>query len=287
MTALLAALSGALVAAGLAMFVFWLWPAEPEPARPRRGPSLADRVRRIPARTLWLSAGGGIAGVLIAVVTGWWIAVFFLPVAAVGLPVLIVGTPEKERIARMEALAEWTRGLAGVLSAGIGLEQALVAMLRSTPPAILPQVRALVGRMQTSWASEDALRAFADDLDDPTGDLVAAYLILGARRRGGSLATVLQSLADSVAEDVASRRQIEAERAKPRATMRWVTIITAGGLGLYALSGGMAAYGSPLGQLALAAILALYALSMVWMKRMATPKTLPRIIGTAVRQGRP
>lgn len=287
MTALLAALSGALVAAGLAMFVFWLWPAEPEPARPRRGPSLADRVRRIPARALWLSAGGVIAGVLIAVVTGWWITVFVLPVAAVGLPVLIVGTPEKERIARMEALAEWTRGLAGVLSAGIGLEQALVAMLRSTPPAILPQVRALVGRMQTNWASEDALRAFADDLDDPTGDLVAAYLILGARRRGGSLATVLQSLADSVADDVASRRQIEAERAKPRATMRWVTIITAGGLGLYALSGGMAAYGSPLGQLALAAILALYALSMVWMKRMATPKTLPRIIGTAVRQGRP
>lgn len=287
MTALFAALSGGLIAAGLAMFVFWLWPAEPEPAKPRRGPSLADRVRRIPARTLLLCAGGLAVGLLTGVFTGWWIAVLVLPVAAVGLPVLIVSTPEKKRIARMEAMAEWTRGLAGVLSAGIGLEQALVAMLRSTPAAIQPEVRALVGRMQTNWSSEDALRAFADDLDDPTGDLVAAYLILGARRRGGSLATVLQSLADSVAEDVASRRQIEAERAKPRGTMRWVTIITAGGLGLYALSGGMAAYGSPLGQLAIAAILALYALSMVWMKRMATPKPLPRIIGTSLRRGQP
>lgn len=287
MTALFAALSGALIAAGLAMFVFWMWPAEPEPAKPRRGPSLADRVRRIPARTLWLSVGGLAAGVLIAVFTGWWIAALVIPAATVGLPVLIIDTPEKNRIARMEAMAEWTRGLAGVLSAGIGLEQALAAMLRSTPPAILPEVRALIYRMQTNWSSEDALRAFADDLDDPTGDLIAAYLILGARRRGGSLAAVLQSLADSVAEDVASRRQIEAERAKPRGTMRWVTIITAGGLGLYALSGGMAIYGSPLGQIALAAILALYALTLVWMKRMATPKALPRIIGTGVRQGRP
>ena len=287
MNALLAALSGGLIAAGLAMFVFWLWPAEPEPAKPRRGPGLVERMHRVPVRTRWLAVGGLVSGVLIAVFTGWWIAALVLPVAAVGLPVLIVGTPEKRRIERMEAMAEWTRGLAGVLSAGIGLEQALVAMLRSTPPAILPEVRALVGRMQTSWSSEDALRAFADDLDDPTGDLIAAYLILGARRRGGSLATVLQAVADSVAEDVASRRQIEADRAKPRGAMRWVTIITAGGLGLYALSGGMAAYGSPVGQVALAGILALYALTLVWMKRMATPKPLPRIIGAAVRRARP
>lgn len=287
MTTLLAAVSGALVAAGLAMSGFWLWPAEPTPAKPRRGPSLADRVRRIPTRTRWLAAGGLVAGLLVAAFTGWWIAALVVPVAAVGLPVLVVDTPEKTRIGRMEAMAEWTRGLAGVLSAGIGLEQALVAMLRSTPPAILPEVRALVGRMQTSWSSEDALRAFADDLDDPTGDLIAAYLILGARRRGGSLATVLQSLADSVADDVGSRRQIEAERAKPRGTMRWVTIITAAGLGLYALSGGMAVYGSPIGQIALTGILALYALTLVWMKRMATPQPLPRIIGATVRQDRP
>ena len=122
MTTLLAAVSGALVAAGLAMSGFWLWPAEPTPAKPRRGPSLADRVRRIPTRTRWLAAGGLVAGLLVAAFTGWWIAALVVPVAAVGLPVLVVDTPEKTRIGRMEAMAEWTRGLAGVLSAGIGLE---------------------------------------------------------------------------------------------------------------------------------------------------------------------
>ena len=67
---------------------------------------------------------------------------------------------------------------------------------------------------------------FADDLDDATGDLVAANLILGARRRGAGLASVLESLAESVADDVRARRAIEADRAKPRTTARWVTIIT-------------------------------------------------------------
>ncbi|MCA0308819.1 MAG: type II secretion system F family protein [Actinobacteria bacterium] len=287
MTALLAALAGGLIAAGLVMLVLWLWPAEPDVARPRRSPGLLVRWRRIPTRTRWLSVCGLGLGALVALFTGWWIAVLVLPVAAVGLPVLIIGTPEKSRIERMEAMAEWTRGLAGVLSAGVGLEQALVAMLKSTPPAISKEVRTLVGRMQSRWTSEDALRTFADDLDDPTGDLIAAYLILGARRRGGSLAAVLQTLADSVAEDVAARRQVEAERAKPRGAMRWTTIITAVGLTAFSLSGAMAGYSSPVGQIALACLLGLYALTLLWMQRMANPRPLPRVIGATVRQDRP
>jgi len=286
MTALIAALSGGLIAAGLVMFVSWLWPAEPDAARPRRSPSLMIRWLRIPAPTRWSVVGGIALGLMAAAFTGWWIAVVVVPVAAVGLPVLIIGTPEKARIERMEAMAEWTRGLAGVLSAGVGLEQALVAMLKSTPPAIGKEVRSLVGRMRSRWSSEDALRAFADDLDDPTGDLIAAYLILGARRRGGSLATVLQTLADSVAEDVAARRQVEAERAKPRGAMRWTTIITSVGLAAFSLSGAMGGYSSPVGQVALACLLGLYALTLLWMQRMATPNPLPRFIGPSVRQDR-
>ncbi|MEI2811934.1 MAG: hypothetical protein V9F00_17630 [Nocardioides sp.] len=87
--------------------------------------------------------------------------------------------------------------------------------------------RACVARLRARWVTEDALRAFADELDDSTGDLVAANLILGARRRGAGLASVLEGLAESVAADVRARRQVEADRAKPRATARWVTLISA------------------------------------------------------------
>ena len=94
-----------------------------------------------------------------------------------------------------------------------------------------------MSRLRARWATEDALRAFADDLDDATGDLIAANLILGARRRGAGLASVLDGLAESVAADVRARREIEADRAKPRATARWVTIITVGVLAVLALTG--------------------------------------------------
>ena len=96
-------------------------------------------------------------------------------------------------------MEEWTRSLSGVLTVGIGLEQALVATLRSTPAPINAEVSRLVARLRARWDTETALRAFADELDDATGDLIAANLILGARRRGAGLASVLEGLAESVA----------------------------------------------------------------------------------------
>ena len=109
-------------------------------------------------------------------------------------------------------------------------------------------------RLRARWATEEALRAFADELDDATGDLVAANLILGARRRGAGLASVLEGLAESVAADVRARRQVEADRAKPRATARWVTLISVSVLVVLALSGDyVEPYGTPLGQVLLVA----------------------------------
>ena len=205
-------------------------------------------------RTRVLLAGGALAGLLVAAVTGWWVAVLVLPAAAAGLPVLLTAPPSASRIGRLEAMEEWTRALSGVLTAGVGLEQALLATVRSTPDPIRPEVTRLVSRLRARWATEDALRAFADDLDDATGDVIAANLILGARRRGAGLASVLDGLAESVAADVRARREIEADRAKPRATARWVTIITVGVLAVLALSGQyVAPYGSPLGQVLLVA----------------------------------
>ena len=93
---------------------------------------------------------------------------------------------------------------------------------------MIDEVSALAARLAARWPTETALRAFADDLDDATGDLVVATLILGARRRGPGLARVLTAVADSVAEEVAMRRKVEAERAKPRTTARAVTLITLG-----------------------------------------------------------
>ncbi|WP_246088102.1 type II secretion system F family protein [Nocardioides albertanoniae] len=225
-------------------------------------------------------AGGFMAGVLGWLVTGWLLALIIGPAAVIGLPYLLATSPAKARIARLEALEEWSRSLSGVLTVGAGLEQALIATLRSTPAPIAGEVGRLAARLRARWRTEDALRAFADELDDATGDLVAANLILGSRRRGAGLSAVLDSLAESVAADVRARRQVEADRAKPRATARWVTIISATVLLVLALSGGyVEPYSTPLGQIILTILLAAYAALLVWMRRMAEGRPPPRILG--------
>src|SRR3546814_10669284 len=87
---------------------------------------------------------------------------------------------------------EWTRSLSGVLTVGIGLEQALVTTERSTPSAIRPEVQRLVARLRSRWNTEEAIRAFADELDDATGDLVAANLILRTEEHTSELQSLMR-----------------------------------------------------------------------------------------------
>ena len=283
MIVLVPALAGALVVGGLIALVVGLRPSPvvERPSRPRQ-------VRTIAKQTRMLLLGGFAAGVVAFLVTGWVLALLVVPAAFVGLPILLSSSSAAQRIERLEAMEEWTRSLAGVLTVGVGLEQALVTTLRSTPAAISPEVTRLVARLRARWVTEDALRAFADELDDATGDLVAANLILGARRRGAGLASVLEGLAESVAADVRARRQVEADRAKPRATARWVTLISVGVLVILAVSGTyVKPYQSPLGQVILVALLAMYVATLIWMKRMAIGRAMPRFLSTVplMREG--
>lgn len=276
---LIAAISGGLIAGGLAGLVRELRgvPVVEEPRRRRL------QIPRFSRRTRVLFATGIALGVVGWLVTGWPLSLVIAPAATVGLPYLLSAPDAKERIERLEALEEWTRSLSGVLTVGIGLEQSLITTLRSTPEPIAKEVSRLVARLRARWATEDAIRAFADDLDDATGDLVAGNLILAARRRGAGLANVLDGLAASVADDVRARRQVEADRAKPRATARWVTLISASVLVVLGLTGSyIEPYGSPLGQVILAALLTAYVATLLWMRRMAEGRRLPRIIGPAV-----
>ena len=287
MSTLLAALAGALVVGGVLLGIYALTPRPappPRPARPARTGRLIRWWRGLPAWQRWSSLAALAIGVLVMVATGWVVAVPVLPAAVLGLPALLMVSSADRQIARMDAIAEWTRNLAGVLTAGQGIEAAIQASLRSASDAIRPEVARLVGRMRSRWSTEQALRAFADDLDDATGDLVCAALILGAANRGDGLARVLQDLAESVAADVRGRRQIEADRAKPRASARMVTLLSIGALVFFGLGGRFfAPYSTPLGQLILLVLLSCYGLLLWWLRRMAEIQPATRILGSQLR----
>jgi len=275
MIPLIPGLAGALLVTGVITILVGLRPAPAAPPHETRSKPRLVLSRR---HRLLLLAGIGL-GILGWLVTGWALALVIAPVAVIGLPVLLSAPPSATRIVRLEAMEEWTRSLAGVLTVGVGLEQALVATLRSTPAPITTEVQRLVARLRSRWDTEAALRAFADELDDSTGDLIAANLILGARRRGAGLASVLEGLAESVAADVRARRQVEADRAKPRSTARWVTLISVGVLLVLAVSGSyVAPYRTPFGQVLLVVLLSAYVGTLVWMRQMASGSSLPRFL---------
>lgn len=287
MTPLAPALAGALVVAGVLGLVAGARRAPVAPAVARPATSrLSIRLASVSTRTKILAPAGLGIGVLVYLLTGWLLAIVLVPLAIVGLPFLLNAPGSRTKIRELEGLEEWTRALAAVLTVGVGLEEALRMTLRSTPESIRPQVTTLVARLRARVSTEDALRAFADDLNDPTGDLVASYLILGARRRGQGLAAVLNSLAESVASDVQDRRAVEADRAKPRTTARWVTIITISVLGFLALTGDyVQPYTTPLGEMLLILMLAAYVGLLLWMRKMSKGEELPRFLGATLREG--
>jgi Flp pilus assembly protein TadB len=275
---LVPSLAGGLITLGILGVIVGL---RPTAVPPREKPTARARRFALSSRNRMLLLTGIGLGLLGWVITGWVLAVVIAPVAVLGLPSLLSPPPAATQINRLEAMEEWTRSLSGVLTVGIGLEQALVATLRSTPAPINAEVSRLVARLRARWDTETALRAFADELDDATGDLIAANLILGARRRGAGLASVLEGLAESVAADVRARRQVEADRAKPRSTARWVTLISASVLVVLALSGTyVEPYSSPIGQVILVVLLSAYVATLIWMRRMATGKPLSRFLDT-------
>src|SRR3546814_13343515 len=113
---------------------------------------------------------GVIGGCMAWLVTGWALALVAVPLACVGVPMLLSNSGAAARIDRLEAMEEWTRSLSGVLTVGHGLEQALVATERSTPSAIRPEVQRLDARLRSRWNSEAAIRAFDEQHDAATGD---------------------------------------------------------------------------------------------------------------------
>ncbi|GGJ60704.1 type II secretion system F family protein [Streptomyces brasiliensis] len=219
--------------------------------------------------SVWLVSGNFVGGTL-------------LGAAVVGVPWLITpGQIAKERIGQLEGLSEWTQRLAGLLRLGMGLEQAMITSRQGAPQELAPQIAGLADRLRLGWRPEQALRAFAEELDDVTADKVAAALVLSAGDRGPGLAQALEDLAGTVRDEVARKRSIEADRAKPRTTVRWMTLITVGVVvaGFFVPSY-TKPYSTLLGQLVLAFLTAGFIGVLALMRQLGVFRRIPRFLIT-------
>lgn len=220
-----------------------------------------------------------LAGVATTAVTGWVLALVILPLAVLGLPVLL-SVPVARDVALLEALDRWVRSLSATLPTGRSITDAIRLSRRNAPPLLEEPLGLLVARLNNRWDTRDALLRFADDLDSADADGVIAALMLAARRGSSGASVTLESLANSLQSQLSARRVIETERAKPYLVVRQVTAITVVSLGLALVLGRgyFAPYETPLGQLILAVLLAAYAGTLVLMRRRAGTRQRDRIL---------
>ena len=251
----------------------------------RGGSWPVGRAAAVRGRIVWASPARWTLAVLLGAVawavTGWPAVAGACVAGVLGLPA-VVGAEARARgqIERIEAVEEWARRVADVLAIGVGLEQAIQTAARTAPAPIAPEAQTLAARIAARMPTEVALRRFADEVADPTADLVVAALVLASRRRGPGVATALTALSESVAEEVAARRRIEADRAKPRATARAVTVITLVIAALGLLNRGYTGpYATSLGQVVLAATLAFFGAALWWMHSMTRSDAVDRLLG--------
>ena len=247
----------------------------------------ASRVRPAGARELSrrrLVRFGGAAAAIVVVwlVTGW-------PVGALLVGTLVLtaryffggGKVAADRIERLEGLEQWVRHLSDSMASGSMPVQTIVRSADHAPLAIHDQVGRLATRLSTPRLDRnEALRRFADEIDDALGDIVVLALQRAVNTRGSErVPYVLQTLAEAVGAEVKARRAIEKERAGPRKETQAIIVV----LGIFV--GGLVVftqypkvYGSVQGQVVLLILGVIVLLGLWMMRRLSVGGQPPRIL---------
>ena len=282
---LLALLCGAVVGGAVLLLIVAIRGTEPKDETPS-----LFRNRGAGSRRNLIRLGAGIAvGLVVLVVTRWLVLAIALGLLAGMADRFFGGTGEERRaIDRLDALATWTEALRDTIAGAVGLEQAIPATAVNAAPAIKPSLNLLVDRLRIREPLPSALMRFADDLNDPSADLIVAALVLNARLRGPGLREVLSALADSAREELDVRRKVAAERRSTRRSVQVVvaiTLIMAAGLILFNPTY-MAPYRSFIGQAVLTVVIGLYALGLLWLRRLAKIEVPERFLVGMSTDGR-
>jgi Flp pilus assembly protein TadB len=278
-TQFLAVLVGAITGGGVFLLVVALRGLRPGP--PGQG---ADRLQQRLRELAGVRGAVALAaGIVALVATGWLVAGIGVAVLAFSWRGLSGAAGERRALARLEALATWTESLRDTIAGAVGLEQAIPASLRVAAPSLQQPLLRLVDRLHTRVPMPDALLRFADDLDDPSADLIIAALVINARLRGPGLRDLLGSLSGSVREELDMRRRVNADRRSTRRSVQIVIGVSVGmALGLAILDHPfLAPYDGLSGQLVLIVVAAIYAAGIMWLRRLARFQTPQRLLTTA------
>lgn len=269
MTTWASLVAGAMVGCGIYLMVAGLRPRPRQLREVRRPAPGQDRV-------LVQVVVAILVGLVVLVLSGWPVGAVLAGGVAVALPSVFGGKAARDaEIAKVEAVAAWAGQLRDLLSGGSGLLETIEASAPHAPGPIRTQVANLVAGMR-GGRLVPALRAFAEDVDDPMADLVVASLVVASTEQVGRLGELLGMLAARSAEQAQLRLRIDKDRASVRTQVRGVVLVTiACMVGLMAFDRDLlGAYDSAEGQVVLGVIGTWFLAGFALLARMGRPPTL-------------
>ena len=220
-------------------------------------------------------------GVIVLVVTRWPSAAIAAVAVSFLWPNIAGGTSVGRRqLEKVEALAAWTESLHDTAGAASGLEQAIATTLPTTPPLLVGPVRALSSRLMGRVPLPVALAMFADEVGDPSADMVVAALSLNARQRAGGLDRILTSLAVTFREELEMRRKVEHQRRSLRRQALQISglVITFVVVQTLFSRSIVHAYGTLVGHLVLLVIVAVFVGGLIRIRRLSEPAVQSRFL---------
>ncbi|WP_017599004.1 type II secretion system F family protein [Nocardiopsis lucentensis] len=225
---------------------------------------------------LALAVGG-----VVWITTGWPVAGALLAVGAWFAPVMLGPDRHHQRqVAGVEAVAAWTEMLRDLMAGAAGLHQAIAATVPIAPEPIRPEVVRLAERLRLGTPPRDALRAFADEVDNPTADLVAAALSSATSRHATDLGLLLGGLSEAARDQAAMLVRVAASRARVRTSTRIIISVTLGMAVVLLLFSPeyLDPFDGLVGQAVFAVIGLLWVTAMVWLVRLSRPRLGPRVL---------
>lgn len=247
-------------------------------------PSLAPSSRVYDSRLMKQLAVALAIGVVVLVVTRWPSAALAAVAVSFLWPNIAGGTSVGSRqLEKVEALAAWTESLRDTAGAASGLEQAIATTVSSAQPLLTRQVRALSSRLIGRVPLPVALAMFAEEVGDPSADMVVAALSLNARQRAGGLDRILTSLAITFREELEMRRKVEHQRRSLRRQALQISGLVIAFVVIQTLFSRsiVDAYGSLTGQLVLLMIVAVFVGGLIRIRRLSEPAPQPRFLTTS------
>lgn len=268
-TTVLLSLLGAGAAAGVVLVIVGLRGQLHDPTASRRQ---GVRAMHFDQKTFGRLVVALLVGFGVGMFTGWAAGAVLSMVAVLGLPRILGSDVEHQRqLEGIEAIASWTEMLRDTLVAAAGLEQAILATAATCPAPVQNEITELAVKLERGERLAPVLRELAEQLHDPTADLVISALVLAAHHQARQLADLLGELAVEAREQATMRMRVDAGRSRTRTSVRVIvvtTILFAAGLVVFNRDY-LSPFDSVFGQLVLLLVGALFVTAFAWLTKIS------------------